>query len=287
MKVASNKISDIKFFIRTYLQDLYPVKEIDSLFYILMETYCGMDRNQVHAESRVTINESELLLVYDAIKELKTGKPVQYIIGHSNFYNLEIKVNKDVLIPRPETEELVDIIIKQNIGKTGLRILDIGTGSGCIAIALKKNLPKAEVFALDISEGALQIARQNAITHQTEITFIQMDVLDQEKWPTLPDFDIIVSNPPYVMESEKELMHKNVLEFEPNAALFVPEENPLLFYKSIIQFAKSRKNKNSIYFEINENKANNLIFLCNENEISDICIVKDFHGKERILIVNN
>ena len=271
---------------REYLQDLYPVKEIDSLFCILMETYCGIDRNHVLAGSRETINESELLLVYDAIKELATGKPIQYIIGSCHFYDLEIKVNADVLIPRPETEELVDIIIKQNKNRKNFRILDIGTGSGCIAIATKKNLPDAEVYALELSETALQIARQNASAHHVEITFVQMDILDKTQWSALPDFDIIVSNPPYVMESEKALMHKNVLNYEPHTALFVDDTNPLEFYKAILQFAYSRMKPPKIYFEINENNAQDIIFLAEENKITEICILKDFNSKERFAILN-
>jgi len=286
MKVPSNNISDIKVFMQTWLQELYPPEEISSLFYILMEIYCGMSRIQLHSGIRETINESELLLVYDAIKELRLGKPIQYITGKAWFCGLEFNVNKDVLIPRPETEEIVELILKDNLTNRGLKILDIGTGSGCIGVALKKKLKEAEVWALDISEDALKIASKNAVLHQTDISFVRADILDLEKLPDLPRFDIIVSNPPYVLESEKKLMHKNVLEFEPQGALFVPDNSALLYYKAIFRFVLQNNIEASVYLEINESKADEMIALANEFRFSDNVIVKDINGKDRFMFVN-
>ena len=283
MKVASNKINDIKLFIRDQLKELYPVEEIDSFFYILMETYCDMSRPEVLALSRETINESELLLLYDAVLELTTGKPIQYITGTTDFYGIRLKVNPEVLIPRPETEELVDLIIRNHIDKTGLRILDIGTGSGCIAIALKQHMADASVLGIDISAGALQTARHNARDHQSDVSFMMTDILDKNVWPALPQCDLIVSNPPYVTESEKILMHENVLDHEPHIALFVKDHDPLLYYRAIFDFITFRNHLCNLYVEINENKAEDLIFYANESGFSDICVHKDSRGKNRML----
>jgi release factor glutamine methyltransferase len=285
MKVSSNKISDIKAFMQDYLNEIYPPEEITSLFYLIMETYCGMRRTQKHAGVRETINESELLLVYDAIKELKRGKPIQYITGRAWFCGLEFLVDKDVLIPRPETEELVQLIIKEHKEAKGLRILDIGSGSGCIGIALKKTLKDAEVYAMDISEEALKVARKNAELHEAEISFICKDILDAESLSELRGFDIIVSNPPYVLESEKGLMHKNVLEYEPHKALFVEDIDPLKFYKAIFGWAKKNGKPCKVYLEINETKGKEMILLAKEFGFSDICIHKDINGKDRFFVV--
>ncbi|MEI6852816.1 MAG: peptide chain release factor N(5)-glutamine methyltransferase, partial [Bacteroidota bacterium] len=229
------------------------------------------------------LNESELLLVYDAIKELKEGKPLQYITGKAWFCGLELSVNEHVLIPRPETEELVQLIIKEHKETKGLRILDIGSGSGCIGIALKKELKDAEVWAMDISEEALKVARKNAELHEADICFIYKDILDAEGLSELRGLDIIVSNPPYVMESEKAVMHKNVLDFEPHEALFVPDNNPLKFYKAIFGLAKKNGKPCRVYVEINESKGEEMIFLAKEFGFSDICIHKDINGKDRII----
>jgi release factor glutamine methyltransferase len=287
MKVSSNNISDIKAFMQSCLQELYPAEEINSMFYILMETYCGMSRVQIHSGLRETINESELLLVYDAIKELGIGKPIQYITGKAWFCGIEIKVNEDVLIPRPETEELVQLIIRENKNRKGLKILDIGTGSGCIAIALKKSFNDAEVMAIDKYENTIQVTYVNNWYTRASIRIRKMDILDMEKIVDLPPaFDIIVSNPPYVMESEKPLMHKNVLEHEPHNALFVKDDNALQYYEAILRYIKNMDNKCKVYLEINENKAQDMIFLAKTFGFMDICIHKDINRKDRFFIIN-
>ncbi len=283
MKVASNKILDIKSFIRKRLHGLYPEEEISSFIFILFEAYCGMSKTDILAMKRETINESELLLVYDAVKELEHYKPIQYILGKTEFYGLEFRVTPAVLIPRPETEELVDLIIKDNKNITGLKILDIGTGSGCIAISLKKNLPDADVTAIDNSAEALEIAQKNAEINHVKIVFINNDILDKQQWLKSGEFDIIVSNPPYVLESEKALMQPNVLEYEPSTALFVPDSDPLMYYDAIFRFAISKKKRSQIYLEINENMAGELMALAKKYELSDIRIIKDINGKDRFL----
>ncbi len=284
MKVASNRISDVRLYIKERLQALYPVEEIQSFTFILFEHYCGMSMAQVLANTRETINESELLLVYDAVKELELYRPIQHILGKTVFYGLNLSVNHHVLIPRPETEELVELAVKQNYYKPGLKILDIGTGSGCIAIALKKNIPEAEVTAIDISADALKVAQQNALKNETEIRLICSDILDETQWAALDAYDIIVSNPPYVLESEKARMQPNVLNFEPASALFVADDNALMFYDAIFRFAKSKQRKCAVYLEINESKANELISLAKEYRFSGIEIVKDINGKDRIMV---
>ena len=284
MKVASNNISDVRRYIKERLKDLYPVEEIQSFTFILFEHYCGMSMAQVLANKRETINESELLLVYDAVKELELYRPIQHILGKTVFYGLNLSVNHHVLIPRPETEELVELAVKQNYYKPKLKILDIGTGSGCIAIALKKNLPDAEVTAIDISADALKVAQQNALKNETEIRLICSDILDETQWAALDAYDIIVSNPPYVLESEKARMQPNVLNFEPASALFVADDNALMFYDAIFRFAKSKQRKCAVYLEINESKANELISLAKEYRFSGIEIVKDINGKDRIMV---
>jgi len=260
---------------------LYPEEEISSFIFMLFDAYCGMSKTELLALKRETINESELLLVYDAVKELEHYKPIQYILGKTDFYGLEFRVTPAVLIPRPETEELVDLIIKENRIKRGLKILDIGTGSACIAISLKKHLPDAEVTAIDNSAEALELARKNAEINHVKIVFINNDILDKQQWLKSGEFDIIVSNPPYVLESEKALMRPNVLEYEPSTALFVPDSDPLMYYDAIFRFVISKKKRSQIYLEINENKAGELMALAKKYEFSDIRIIKDINGKDR------
>ncbi|MEI6123300.1 MAG: peptide chain release factor N(5)-glutamine methyltransferase [Bacteroidota bacterium] len=284
MKVASNKIADVRRYIKEGLQGVYPVEEVQSFAFMLFEQFCGMSMAQVLAQTRETINESELLLVYDAVKELQLQRPIQHILGHTRFYGLNLKVNQHVLIPRPETEELVEMVIKQNYYKPQLKILDIGTGSGCIAIALKKNMPDAHITAVDISGEALAVARQNADANDTEIHFVQADILNPSEWAPLTDFDLVVSNPPYVLETEKALMHANVLNFEPHAALFVPDRDALLFYKAIFGLAKSKNKRCSMYTEINESKGADLMQLAQLLDLKYAKVEKDMHGKERFFV---
>ena len=238
------------------------------------------------------ISEVDIDKFKEAIKRLNNHEPIQYIIGKTEFYSLLFKVNEAVLIPRPETEELVDwIISKFRIQNSELKILDIGTGSGCIAISLAKNLPNAKVFALDVSKEALNVAKANAWQNDVEVEFIEADILNwkQEAGNMNLDFkdlnlDIIVSNPPYVRASEKEQMKPNVLAHEPDLALFVKDEDSLLFYRNITQFASQFLNtKGQLFFEINEYLGNDMFKLLNDKGFIDIELKQDIFAKDRMI----
>lgn len=218
----------------------------------------------------------------DILGRLEKDEPVQYILGEASFYGLRLRVNRSVLIPRPETEELVDLIVKRFGQASDLRVLDIGTGSGAIAIALSRNLPFSKVTAIDLSESALEVARENARVLHAHVDFIQADVFD---WMPSPDsFDIIVSNPPYVSESEKEEMEPNVLKYEPGTALFVPDNTPLIFYSRILDIGRdSLAEMGMVYFEINPPHASSLQALAESDRYREITVYQDIHRKKRFL----
>jgi release factor glutamine methyltransferase len=220
-------------------------------------------------------------------EELLQHKPVQYVMGSTTFYNMQLKVSNKVLIPRPETEEMTNHIINTyRFEQKQLSILDVGTGSGCIAIAIKKNLPSSKVIALDISEDALDMARVNAITNKTNIQCTLFNFLDESRWPELLQFDIIVSNPPYIPVNEKEKMARNVVDYEPHNALFVPENTPLLFYEKIAQFGRSHLNYNGkIYVETHEDYAKEVAALFAAS-YQQVITKKDLFGKERMVIAS-
>ncbi|MES2592802.1 MAG: peptide chain release factor N(5)-glutamine methyltransferase [Bacteroidota bacterium] len=305
MKIPSNKIADIVRFFRNELNGLYEKEEIETFIAYCFDAFIGLKRVDIFINGTSTISESELLKFNFAIKDLKQYKPIQYILGKADFYGLKFIVNPDVLIPRPETEELVDLIIKENTGKKneekegrvkngrrGMenekanRILDIGTGSGCIAIALKKHLDSFSVCALDVSEQALNIAKKNAVLNKTDIEFFQHDILSANPLPLPIDalFDIIVSNPPYIGISEKSLMSNNVVDYEPHLALFVEDTDPLLFYKAIADFAKKHLNKNGkIYFEINQAYGLDTKEMLMNTGFHNVMLLKDLNSNYRIL----
>jgi release factor glutamine methyltransferase len=288
MQVSSNKISDIRKYYQQQLADLYDEKEISSLLYLLFETYAGLTKAQILIEPETPITESQLLKINFAVKDLKNYKPIQYIIGKTEFYGLEFKVGPDVLIPRPETEELVELIIKDSKFVFPNTILDIGTGSGCIAISLKKHLQKAKVTGLDISAGALNVAKTNAIYNNVLIDFKLLDFTDFGQLKKMKSYDVIVSNPPYVRNSEKKLMKKNVLHYEPETALFVNDDDPLIFYKAIALFADRNLNrKGTIYCEINEYLAQSTAELFYHGGFSNVEVINDMNGKERFLKIKS
>ncbi len=227
MEVRSNRIGDVRQHYRARLLGNYDENEADALLFLLIEEYTGISKVRSLADQGLTISESELLKIHFAVKELNNHKPLQYILGKTQFYGLPMKVNPDVLIPRPETEELVGMVIKENKLQDNLRIFEIGTGSGCIAIALKKFLPKCEVLAMDISPEAIQVAERNSLLNEAKVEFRHFDFLDESNWDRLGIFDIIVSNPPYVRSIEKANMGKNVVNFEPALALFVKDDDPI------------------------------------------------------------
>jgi release factor glutamine methyltransferase len=270
------KVSNIIPYFIKQLNGIADEREIISWAYISIEHCLDYNRSDciIHAEKQITTALSNRFK--QIIAALKTNKPLQYILGKTEFYGLKFIVNEHTLIPRPETEELVDWILKEEFSSA----LDIGTGSGCIPIVLAKNT-NAIISAIDVSEDALVVAKENAKINEVKINFFRQDIL---KTTTLPKVDVIVSNPPYVLESEQELMLDNVLEYEPNLALFVADNNPLLFYKKIGELAaKSLNCGGQLYFEINEKYGNEILEMLRKIGFVDIALKKDINDKDRML----
>lgn len=231
-------LKEIKNIFHLELDSIYPKEEVASFFYLAIEHYLNLGRFVLVLEPNLVISKTKEQPLFEALSQLKLERPIQYILGMTQFMDLDFKVNENVLIPRPETEELVRWIISDcENQESRINILDIGTGSGCIAIALAKNLKNARVYALDISDGALEIAKKNAVSNQVDVELIQADILILDKLGI--KFDIIVSNPPYVRMVEKGTMKSNVVEHEPGIALFVSDDDPLVFYRKIVEFAQS------------------------------------------------
>ncbi len=279
------KLKKLKAYFTESLLELYAPEEIQSFFSILSKEYLNLSRVQVTLEADKEVDSAILQKFESAIERLEKEEPIQYIMGDTEFYGLPFKVNKNTLIPRPETEELVEWIIEDSVSekRNDYSILDIGTGSGCIAISLAKNLPEAAVSALDYSYEALQTAESNAKLNDVTIQFFQEDIL---KTGTLPQqYDVIVSNPPYVRESEKLEMQSNVLDYEPASALFVSNTDPLLFYRTIARLSlRYLKPNGKLYFEINEYLSKELIDSLREEGYPIIELRKDFRGKDRMLL---
>lgn len=280
------------------LKTIYPITEIDSFFFLLLEEYLGFRRVDIVLKSDFKITQETLNLLQSATKQLEQEVPLQYVIGKTEFYGLPFVVNKHVLIPRPETEELVACVVsessrvktfntstKQTTETKQLKILDIGTGSGCIPISLKKQLPFAKISAIDISKEALTVAKKNAVLNNVDIHFILQDIL---KTVALDQhYDIIISNPPYVRESEKKELKNNVLKNEPHVALFVENDNPLIFYSKIAELAKKYLNKNGLlFFEINQYLGTETIDLINKKGLKNIQLKKDMFGNDRIVVAS-
>mgnify|MGYP006203480257 FL=1 len=276
------------------LSSLYDEKEVESFFYLTLEKLHQKKRIDLALQPDLSMDETQLSQWETVLTELKTYKPIQYILGETEFYGLPFLVNENVLIPRPETEELVELIVssfKFQVSRS-LKILDIGTGSGCIPISLKKNLPSAEVFAIDVSVNALEVAQKNAEINGVEVNFIQTDILkvnDLKNLPTsnfqLPaSFDIIVSNPPYVRNLEKAEINPNVLEFEPHLALFVEDNDALLFYRKITELAKNHLSENGkLYFEINQYLGKETVVLVESYGFRNVLLIKDIYGNDRMI----
>ena len=270
------------------LDTIYGNNEVDSFFNILIDYYLNLKRITLVMQPEYTISKEEEQPLFEALSRLKLEEPIQYILGETEFFGLVFKVNQNTLIPRPETEELVQWIIedyKDNLEQ--IKILDIGTGTGCIPISLAKNLPKAKVKALDISTKALKVAKQNAELNAVEVDFIEQNILDTyhtELDSASQKFDVIVSNPPYVRELEKAEMKGNVLKHEPELALFVDNTNPLIFYKAITEFAThSLKAGGTLYFEINQYLGAEMIQLLEDFNFKDIELKKDMFGNNRMI----
>lgn len=272
------------------LDAIYGKHEVDSFFYLCTEYYLSVPRIQLTLEPVLAITKPETDTFFKVLEDLKQQKPIQYIIGETEFYGLPFKVNENVLIPRPETEELVDLIIRSVTSSSvekSIKILDIGTGSGCIAISLAKNLPKAKVYALDVSSEALTMAKENAKGNKVDITFIEASILEASNWDLFFEntkFDVIVSNPPYVRELEKQEIQPNVLDNEPHLALFVDDNNPLIFYKAITDFAvKKLKPNGKLYFEINQYLGEETKQLLVDANFENVELLKDLNGNDRML----
>lgn len=277
MKIRSYKTNFIE-----NLSDLYDKNEIENFFYLILNHLKGLSRVNLALNPDLEFSEEEFKKIEFYLNELKNHKPIQYLLGITEFFGLSFTVNPNVLIPRPETEELVEWILTENKGEKDIKILDIGTGSGAIAISLAKNL-KAEVFAFDISEKALQTAQKNADQNQTFVHFIEFDILN-DSWEG-EKFDIIVSNPPYVRELEKAEMKPNVLENEPHLALFVSDKDPLVFYKKIADFAKDHLSENGqLFFEINQYLGNKTVEMLKEKGFKNIVLKKDIYGNDRMVL---
>ena len=284
----------------------FPQREAEQLMRILLEDLFGLDWKQQLMEPDIRIDELQHAQLREAVRRLLSGEPVQYVTGMARFCDLLIKVSPAVLIPRPETEEMVQKICdsfpsnKSSLpchsnagmceggesmrGDPPLRIWDIGTGSGCIAIALAKHYENAEVIAFDISQEALQIAKENAESNGVTVTFVQDDVLNPRSVFFNQPVDLVVSNPPYVCDNERAEMEANVLDWEPEMALFVPDNDPLRFYRQILALAKNQLNPDGqIWFEINEAKGEEMVQLCREMGFAEARVFEDFLGKERFL----
>lgn len=277
-------LKELKSTFITQLFEVYPSQEVESIFTVLSEYFLNYTRFETVLKADESLSEEIIKHFENAISRLKRQEPVQYICGKTEFYSLPFRVDKHTLIPRPETEGLVQWIIddenkKQTKSKT---LLDIGTGSGCIAISLAKNLKEIDVSALDFSPEALKTAHKNSVLNSVKVTFFELDLLDEQTLPRR--YDIMVSNPPYVRELEKSNMRSNVLEYEPKSALFVTDKDPFLFYRRIARLANLYLTDNGrVYFEINEYLSDELKALLLTERFTDIEVRKDIFGKDRMI----
>ena len=308
-------------YIRNSLKDIYPPGEAQALVRLIMERVCGLSTHQLLLGKGKELSDTEKFKIKEIVEGLRLYKPIQYLLGIADFYGMEFKVTPDVLIPRPETAELVERIITDYRGQAP-RILDIGTGSGCIAISLAKHLPKAEVAAVDISPEARAVAEENARLNQVSVSFLELDILS-EGYPSfmqgklkfhveetkvsrkenksftymkpkshteetavspIGNFNCIVSNPPYIMNKEKATMEANVLENEPHLALFVPDDDPLLFYRAIARFGQRHLVEGGhLYFEINALCGKETVAMLRQENYTEVELIQDLYGKDRIV----
>jgi release factor glutamine methyltransferase len=293
------KLFEAERFVKDRLKEIYGEQEAANMAALLMEHVTGLSKTERVSKKQEELSSSQSNQLRQNLQRLQLHEPVQYVMNKAWFYGMELYVDKNVLIPRPETEELVKWIIDdvKASGKevfvrgameadetTQLKILDVGTGSGCIALALKKKMPKAEVWGCDISEEALNVARRNGSFLNIRVDFQGVNFLEEEQQKSLPTVDIIVSNPPYIPLNEKGQMHANVVDYEPHAALFLPDNDPLIFYKALADFGKKRLYANgSIYMEIHEEIGNEVLRLFKKNGYDRVESRKDMQGKERMV----
>lgn len=264
------------------LKNIYAASEAENIFYMAIE-YVSKKNFKKDFHEEMNLNETQLEQLHLILKRLSNHEPIQYILNESWFYDIPLYVNNDVLIPRPETEELVNWIIKDHEKKQNFSLLDIGTGSGCIPAILKRKLSYATVHACDISIAALEVAKKNAEKYHLSINFFQTDFLDQTRWLQFPKVDILVSNPPYVPQKDKNQMRANVSQYEPHIALFVQDESPLIFYQAIALCGKKMLNPNGIiYVEIHESLGEEVVNLFQQNGYTTE-LKKDLQGKDRMV----
>ena len=274
-------LKDFRNYFNKELSQTYPKTEIDAFFFRLIEHELKLQLTDVFTKPNFVISETILSSMKSVLVKLQNEEPIQYILGCTNFYGLEFNVNPNVLIPRPETEELVSWVIDE-IANNELSVLDIGTGSGCIPISIKKNKPNSIVFGLDVSENALITAKENATANNVDVSFLKKDILLANELPQ--QFNIIISNPPYVRELEKAEMKNNVLNHEPSLALFVTNDNPLIFYIKIADLAKKHLTKNGVlFFEINQYLGQETKQMLKEKGFSNITLKKDLFGNDRMI----
>jgi len=288
-------VKNFKSLIFERLRGLYPDSEIREFYFLILENVCRVNRQAILSDKGTQLSPNERLIAENFLKDLQKFRPVQYILGETEFFGMRLKVNENVLIPRPETEELVLIpspVPHRQEGHSplhfgeglGVRLLDIATGSGCIAIALAKRFPSAKVYATDISSGAIEVARENATLNNVDVTFLQHDIFEDLPKEFPEQFDIIISNPPYITPDEKAQMSPNVLDYEPSDALFVPQDDPLLFYRRIADAGQKYLSAGgSLYFEINPRYADELSEMLAEKGYRDIVVSRDISGKNRFL----
>ncbi len=286
MKSKTPTVRYLKDLAKNALKPIYPDGEINSITGILFEHYLGFSKTDMVIRADAEVDEKITQKIRYSIQKLQYGIPVQYLISTASFYGMEFFVDKNVLIPRMETEELVKWIINdsQHSKDKKLNIIDIGTGSGCIVVLLKKYFGNADVIGVDVTEKILKVAKRNADHHNVAINFIKHNILTDKLKTYAGKFDIIVSNPPYIEEKDKPIIHKNVLKFEPHLALFVPDYDPLVFYRSIIDFSISNLKKGGkIYFEINEKFGDDIRKILNEKGLSNVILKKDMNNKDRMV----
>lgn len=289
MRIPSNRVRDIERYFHSELEGLYPDREIGAFTNLLFEAFLGWDKARLLLHRDDTINQSDLLKFHWAAEDLKHYRPIQYIVGYTDFCGLRIHVGPGVLIPRPETEEIVEKTKHlanrcPRLVDRPMAILDLCTGSGCMALALASHFQSANIYGVDISEAALSVARKNATANRLDVTFLQCDILNEE--PSLPDkkFDLIVGNPPYVREKEREAMASNVLDYEPSEALFVSDDDPLLFYRAIgLYAAQHLAQEGMLVLEINEYLGYETSRLLNQLGF-DTELGCDFRDKERSIV---
>lgn len=283
MFVSDNSVKSVKHYFNERLKEVFSEREIRMMFQLSIEKRLNISPSELLLSDSVRMSESDLLFFRAIVKRLLNNEPFQYIHGETEFYGLRIKTDGRGLIPRPETEELVDWIIRSESGDIR-KIVDVCSGSGCIALALKSKLPSTEVIGFDVSDGALELSKENTLLNSLIVSFKKVDVLTDSFPLEDHSIDIIVSNPPYVKNSEKIGMQEHVLSYEPHLALFVEDESPLIFYDRIaVQAAQKLRSGGWLYFEINEKYGDEMIQLLKQYAFSDIELKEDLQGKNRMI----